>query len=209
MSSERLKFLEQITDAELRRDIATILLNLIALSEMPAARIGKSSPSAEHEYAGPPKTGSLHDDFMAQFQNALPQGELALYKVLWRAQKAYNDLVVPFTQLEREEKVAAHLARHDDQLLREAILNLHEGNHSHKVHIELNLSEGWIQHVRSQAGRDPIWGTPKIAWKGSDEQKRAVVEGLKNAGVTQQEAAQKLSVSVRTVQAHWPKGEAA
>jgi hypothetical protein len=194
----RLKFLENVQDPELRRDIATILLNLKALSEMPAARIGRSSPSADKEYAGPPKTTSLYDDYLEAFTQA--QGELALYKVLWKAQKEYNDLVTPY---DHEERIAGRLSRADDALLRRTIVEHFEGEHSHKLHIQLSLSQGWIEHVRLQADRDPTWGTPRIAWKGSEAEKRAVIAAMKEGGTTQQQAAQALRVSVRTVANYW------
>ena len=76
----------------------------------------------------------------------------------------------------------------------------YEGEHSYRVHLDLDLPQGWVEKVREEDGREPETGYRRPKWRElEEEQKRWFVRTLRERGKTQDEVARWLGVSRRTV----------
>ena len=203
--------LDQIADRELRSEIRTILAKLETLSEVKAATVGRSSRSSETpvgppEFAGlsekdcPPEDRSLFDHFRFRFQKAIQSGAStkSLYFLIWEAEKAFETrTVAPGPD---DPRMALVLTRADENALIRKVREDYEGIHSFRVHLDLNLPQGWIEKVREDDGREPETGFRRPRWNRlTDGEKRAMVSRLRERGMTQNEVAKWLGVSRRTV----------
>lgn len=204
-------FLDRIDDRELRQEIRTTLARLEVLSDVRASAPGRSPRSSETPigppgFAGlsgkdcPPEDRSLFDHFRWRFEKAA-EGRAprkTLYFILWEAEKALRTrLVAPGPDDGRRALV---LTRADENALIGHVLNDHEGTHSYKVSIDLDLPKGWVERIREHDGREPETGYRRPKWKELDEaMKRSIVSGLRDQGKTVDETARWLGVSTRTV----------
>lgn len=205
-----MSWLSEIDDAELKAEIRDILGKLEMLTECRASTPGRSAPSSETpvgppEFAGlsekdcPPEDRSLFDHFRWRFQREVYSGRSRkrLWFLLWEAQKAYETRTVPAGP--DNPRMALVLTRADERGLVRHILEDREGEHSFKVHLDLNLPVGYIEKVREDAGCEPEHGRKRPKWSELDEpMKRRIVTTLRESK-TQDEVAKWLGVSKRTV----------
>lgn len=206
-----MSFFHLIDDDELRTEIREILGKLELLTETRASAPGRSSRSSETpigppEFAGlsqkdcPPEDRSLFDHFRWRFEREVHSGRSRkrLWFLLWEAQKAYETRTIPPGP--ENPRMALVLTRADERGLVKHILEDREGEHSFKVHLDLNLPVGYIEKVREDAGCEPEHGRKRPKWSEMDEpMKRMLVVRLRNEGRTQDEVAKWLGVSRRTV----------
>ena len=204
-------FLSLIDDDELRAEIRSVLARFEVLSDVKASPTSRTSRSSETPigppgFAGisgrtcPPEERSLYDHFRHRFANAVRSGasRKTLYFLLWEAEKALRIRVVPPDPDNHRE--ALILTRADENALIRHTLTDFEGVHSYKVHLDLDVSQGWIEKVREDDGREPETGYKRPQWKALNEgTKRSIVAGLRSEGKTQEEVARWLGVSRRTV----------
>ena len=204
-------FLAEIDDRELRVEIRAILAQFEILSDARASSPGRSPRSPETPlgppgFAGlsnrqcPPEERSLYEHFRWRFENAVRSGasRKTLYFLLWEAEKALRiRTTAPNPDNPRKALV---LTRADEDALIRHVLADHEGLHSYKVHLDLDLPQGWIEKIREDDGREPETGHLRPKWKGLDDlTKRTLVATLRSEGKTQEEVARWLGVSRRTV----------
>lgn len=204
-------WLDGIQDADLRLEIRTVLARLETLSEARAANPERSSRSSETplgppEFAGlserdcPPEERSLYDHFRWRFETAVVRNApiKRLWFLLWEAEKAYETRTVPAGP--ENPRMALVLTRADEDALKRKVLSDYEGEHSYRVHLALNLPQGWVEKVREDDGREPETGYQRPKWRElPDETKRSIVRGLRECGKTQEETAKWLGISRRTV----------
>ena len=209
----------EIDDPELRAEIRAVLARLELLSDASAATPGRSSRSSETPigppgFAGlsaldcPPEDRSLYEHFAYRFEKAVRSGSSrkALYFLLWEAEKALRLRVVR----PESDRQALVLNRADEDALIRRILNDYEGDHSYRVHLDLDLPQGWIERIREQDGREPETGYRRPKWRGlSEPMKRQIVRRLRDEGKTQAEVARWLGVSRRTVVTYQANGDEA
>jgi len=226
--SSHLDFLSCVKDAELRSEIRSVLAQLELLSDAKATTIGRSAPSSERpvgppEFRGlravdiPDEDRSLFEHYLARFQKLGRSGrpeQKPWWRLLWEAEDALKKRTVPPTESELALMVALVPNRTDDDQIEKAlvkrVIEQYEGVDAFKVHLELKVPVGWVEHVREQEGRDPDLGEPRPAWRKLNPQtKYSIVEGLKDRGLTQEEVARKLGIGLRTVGEYWPKKVAA
>jgi hypothetical protein len=202
---------DEIDDPELRFEIRTVLGRLETLSDGRAANPERSSRSSETplgppEFAGlsqndcPPPDRSLFDFFRWRFEQAVRAGasRKRLYFLLWEAEKAYETRTVPPDP--DNPRMALILTRADESALKRKVCEDYEGEHSYKVHLDLDLPQGWVERVREEAGREPETGYLRPKWRElTDDDKLALVQRFRQAGKTQEETARWLGVSRRTV----------
>lgn len=205
-------FLSAIEDEELRTEIRTILARLLTLAEGQVSPIGRSSKSSEAPlgppgFAGltgrdcPPEDRSLFDHFRWRFEKAIESGlsRKRLYFLLWEAEKAYEIRTVP-PQEDDDPRRALILTRANEGALRRHVLEKYEGEHSYRVHLDLNLPQGWVEKVREDDSREPETGLRRPRWRDlSDGLKRELIARLQAEGRTQAEVAKYLGISRRTV----------
>lgn len=208
--------ISRIQDAELRDSIRSILARLELLADGGTASIENSVRSSETPLGPPgfanitqskcpPEGRSLYDHFKWRFENAIRSGasNKKLYFLLWEAEKAYETRVMPPDP--ENPRVALILTRADEDTLKRRIVETYEGEHSYRVHLDLNLPQGWIEKVREESGREPETGYLRPKWrKLHDSEKRSFIRSLRQQGKTQQETARWLGISRRTV-ATWDK----
>lgn len=207
----RSDFLSAIEDAELRQDIRTVLARLSTLSESRAVPTERSSRSSEAPIGPPgfanlsnrdcpPEERSLFDHFRWRFEKAVERGASTknLYFLLWEAEKAYETrTVAPDPDDPRRALV---LTRADEDALKRHVLTEYEDEHSYRVHLELNLPQGWIEKIREDDGREPETGLRRPRWRELDDSmKRHLVIRLRSEGRTLAETAKWLGISRRTV----------
>lgn len=206
-----LDFLEEVDDRELRFEIRAILTRLETLSEGRAANPERSSRSSETpvgppEFAGlserdcPPEDRSLYDHFRWRFARAVAVSapRKRLYFLLWEAENAYETRTVPPS--EENPRRALVLTRVDEDALKRKVVQDYEGEHSFRVALALSLPQGWVERVREDGGREPETGYLRPKWRELDDsRKRAFVRMLRDRGKTQEETAQWLGISRRTV----------
>lgn len=204
-------FLNLIDDRELRQEIRQILARLEMLSDASASPPGRSSRSSETPlgppgFAGlssldcPPEERSLYAHFAFRFEKAVESGasRKSLYFLLWEAEKALRlRVVAPDPD---DPRRALILTRADEDALVRHVLSKFEGEHSYRVHLDLDLPQGWIERIREQDGREPETGYRRPKWKSLDEAtKRTLIRDLREQGKTQEETARWLGISRRTV----------
>lgn len=207
----KLTFLEQVEDPELRSEIRKVLLALEQLSEVSAAKLDKGSKASE-EPIGPPgfqapdESLSLYEFFCRRFRKARTNKER--WSLVYEAEQAHRARVVVLDEDEsvRMKAGTLHALSPDAEALKVHVLAQYEGWHIERVHHRLSLSKGWIEKIRMEDSRDVEWGAPlKINWRlSTNEEKRNLIRDLAVTGRTQQDVAQNLGLSVRTVSAHWP-----
>ena len=143
-------FLAEIDDRELRVEIRAILAQFEILSDARASSPGRSPRSPETPlgppgFAGlsnrqcPPEERSLYEHFRWRFENAVRSGasRKTLYFLLWEAEKALRiRTTAPNPDNPRKALV---LTRADEDALIRHVLADHEGLHSYKVHLDLDL----------------------------------------------------------------------
>lgn len=203
--------IDRIEDRELRLEVRTILGKLETLSDGRAASTERSSRSSETplgppEFANlsekdcPPADRSLFDHFRWRFDRAIASGASTkrLYFLLWEAEKAYETRVVPPDP--DNPRMALILTRADEGALKRKVCADYEGEHSYRVHLDLDLPQGWVERVREEDGREPETGYLRPKWRElTDDAKRELVRLLRADGKTQEETARWLGVSRRTV----------
>jgi uncharacterized protein YbdZ (MbtH family) len=203
--------IDRIEDDDLRTDIRRVLARLETLSESRASNPERSARSSETplgppEFANlsekdcPPSDRSLFDHFRWRFHKAIASGASTkrLYFLLWEAEKAYETRVVPPDP--DNPRMALILTRADENALKRKVCEDYEGQHSYRVHLDLDLPQGWVERVREEAGREPETGYLRPKWRElPEEKKRELVQLLRADGKTQEEAARWLGVSRRTV----------
>lgn len=204
-----MNWIGDIDDAELRTEIRGVLARLEVLSDASAATPGRSSRSSETPigppgFAGlseldcPPEDRSLYEHFRYRFEKAVRSGSSrkALYFLLWEAEKALRLRIVR----PESDRQALVLNRADEDALIRRVLTDYEGQHSYRVHLDLDLPQGWIERIREQDGREPETGYRRPKWRGLDEGvKRELVRSLQESGKNQTEVARWLGVSRKTV----------
>ena len=204
-------WLDRIPDADLRLEIRTILARLETLSEARAANPERSSRSSEtplgppdfanlSERDCPPEERSLYDHFRWRFEQAVVKNAPTkrLWFILWEAEKAYEDRTIPAGP--DNPRTALILTRADEDALKRKVVSDYEGEHSYRVHLALNLPQGWVEKVREDDGREPETGYLRPKWRElTDDEKRLYVRSLRDRGKTQDETARWLGVSRRTV----------
>ncbi len=204
-----MNWIGDIDDPELRAEIRAVLARLELLSDASAATPGRSSRSSETPigppgFAGlsaldcPPEDRSLYEHFRYRFENAVRSGATrkTLYFLLWEAEKALRLRIVR----PESDRQALVLTRADEDALIRRVLTDYEGQHSYRVHLDLDLPQGWIERIREQDGREPETGYRRPKWKDLDDpMKRSIVSGLRDQGKTVEETARWLGVSTRTV----------
>jgi uncharacterized protein YbdZ (MbtH family) len=203
--------IDRIEDRELRLEVRTILGKLETLSDGRAASTERSARSSETplgppEFANlseadcPPADRSLFDHFRWRFDRAIASGASTkrIYFLLWEAEKAYQTRTVPPDP--DNPRTALILNRADEEALKRKVCADYEGQHSYRVHLELDLPQGWVERVREEDGREPETGYRRPKWRElTDEDKVALVQRFRGAGKTQEETARWLGVSRRTV----------
>lgn len=204
-------WLDRIPDADLRLEIRTILARLETLSEARAANPERSSRSSETplgppEFANlserdcPPEERSLYDHFRWRFEQAVVKNAPTkrLWFILWEAEKSYEDRTVPAGP--ENPRTALILTRADEDALKRKVVSDYEGEHSYRVHLALNLPQGWVEKVREENGREPETGQLRPVWRDLDDgMKRSLIAGFRSQGKTQEETARWLGISRRTV----------
>lgn len=218
--NEGLDFLVLVHPLELRREIRQILLKLQLLSEVSAPRIGRRSQDSEKppgppgfrnlsQAQEPPADRSLYEHYRFAFAAAVATGE-DLWRVLWEAEQDHRVHVLPPSPDERAERIALRPERSgDEQAERQfanRVVNDYEGEHVYRVHLRLNVAQGWIEKVRMEADRDPIWGLRRPDWKNmSAEEKAQMVWSCRKDNLSQDDCAKRLGVSRRTIATYWRK----
>ena len=203
--------IEQIEDDELRLAIRSILGKLETLADGGTSSPERSVRSSETPLGPPgfanlssaecpPEARSLFDYFRWRFERLIASqaSRKRLYFLLWEAEKAYETRAVP-PDLENP-RMALILTRADEDALKQKVCAEYEGQHSYRVHLDLDLPQGWVEKVREENGREPETGYLRPKWRDlDDDAKRELVRRLRSLGKTQEETARWLGISRRTV----------